>query len=209
MSRIVIPRARPEPASIGHVNLAELTSGIGDVSQLLGRRLEEAARPSPSAFYSWEHRAPLKSLEEKLFDALASFKVRIATVAMHLDRDWRNRLFRQLDGLLAAEDWEHDDIPPTLASFSTFLRMVLLLRPERRPGLGATSDGHLIASWTVEPDHLTIECLPQDIARWHLSAIIAGERERAAAVTPLVRLPVVLQPYDPKRWFLRASHLSA
>ena len=38
-----------------------------------------------------------KSLEERLFDALASVKVLTSKIAMHLDRKWRDRLFAQLD----------------------------------------------------------------------------------------------------------------
>jgi hypothetical protein len=76
-------------------------------------------------------------------------------------------------------------------------------------GLGATHDGHLIATWTVGEDRLTIECLPKDIARWHLSVLIDGERERAAANTPLQRLSQVLQPYDPNRWFRHANNIPA
>jgi hypothetical protein len=126
---------------------------------------------------------------------------------MHLDRDWRAKLFGQLDSLLALSDWQVEDAAPTIESYSTFLRMLTLLRPQRRPGLGATFDGRLIATWTVGDDRLTIECLPKDVVRWQLSATIDGERERAAGETPLPRLAAVLRPYDPGRWFQNANHL--
>jgi hypothetical protein len=147
------------------------------------------------------------SLQECLYDALASFKVRTATVAMHIDREWRDRLFKQLDSLLSADDWEAEDLPPTLASFSTFLRMMTFLKPDRRPGLGATSDGRLIATWSEGNDHLTMECLPKDTIRWHLSAQIGEDRERAAAISPVQRLAAVLAPYDPSRWFIHGNHV--
>jgi hypothetical protein len=130
-------------------------------------------------------------------------------VAMHLDREWRSRLFRQFDSLLAVEDWESDDSPPSIGSFATFLRLLMLLKPTRRPGLGASSDGKLIATWTVGDDRLTIECQPRDFVRWHLSVLIDGERERSAAVTPLRRLSEVLQPYRPERWLKNGKDLPA
>lgn len=210
MSMIEIPRVRSGDAlQIGRPTIAALTSGIGEFSQLLNTRIEQAVRPAQTiAPLAMRHAAvPKKTLEERLFDSLASFKVRTATVAMHLDHGWRERLFAQLDNLMALESWETDDLPPSLASFSTFLRMLILLKPQRRPGLGATADGHLIATWTAGSDRLTIECLPNDIARWHLSVIIQDDRERAAAETPLVRLSTVLQPYDPLRWFADADRI--
>ena len=79
--------------------------------------------------------------------------------------------------------------------------MLLLVRAKRRPGLGATSDGHLIAMWTIGNDRLTIECLPADEIRWVVFREIDGERESAAGRTVLARLPDVLEPYAPERWF--------
>jgi hypothetical protein len=128
---------------------------------------------------------------------------------MHLDTDWRSRLFGQLDSLLSASDWEEEDLPPSLASFSTFLRVLLFLKPHRRPGLAATTDGHLIATWSREGDNLTVECYPDDLVRWNLSAVVDGDKESAAAITPVARLPEVLAPYRPSRWFADGNHVSS
>jgi hypothetical protein len=103
--------------------------------------------------------------------------------------------------LLAAEDWDVSDQPPSVESFSTFLRMLIFLKPLRRPGLGASSDRTVVASWTTGNDRLTMECLPDDGIRWHLSVLIDDNRERAAGLTPVQRLANVLAPYQPDRWF--------
>src|SRR6266851_985409 len=207
MSTLQVVRAPRDPARFGLALISEPSIGVSPTSALIQQRLKSITAPTPTFIGS--PALPPKSLEEKLYDALAAFKIRTATVAMHLDRDWRSRLFHQLDSLLAVEDWDVQDPPPSLASFSTFLRMLILLRPDRRPGLGATDDGNLIAAWTVAGDRLTIECLKEDIVRWNLAATFAGEREKAAAITPLPRLADVLAPYDPARWFRYADHLSA
>ena len=141
------------------------------------------------------------SLEEQLYNSRAAFKIKTATVAMHLPNNWRTLLFRQVDSLLSLEDWDSADVPVGETSSVTFLRMLLLVRAKRRPGLGATSDGHLIAMWTVGNDRLTIECLPADEIRWVVFREIDGERESAAGRTVLARLPDVLKPYAPERWF--------
>ena len=150
---------------------------------------------------------PKKTLSEELFDALASFKIKTSTVAMHLEDQWRLRFFRQLDSLLDEGSWDREDKPPSLDSFATMLRMLLLLAPERRPGLGATSDGNLVAAWTVGSDRLTIQALHNDRVKWVLSCDLDGARESAAGSSTLSNLREILSPYRPDRWF-RAQHLS-
>lgn len=165
-------------------------------------QLEDLHRPSPAQWAGSDH---ARSLEEQLYDALAAFKIRTAAIAMHLDRDWRSKLFAQLDSLLSIESWEEEDLPPTVASFYVFLRLITFIKPERRPGLGATHDGNLIAAWTVGGDRLTIECLRQDKVRWALAVGPEGNRESAAGITGVARIAEVLEPYNPARWFSDAG----
>jgi hypothetical protein len=154
--------------------------------------------PARRRTLEWSRNVPL---EERLYDARALCKIRTAAVAMHLDREWQSRLFLQIDSLMDAENWEKDDVPVTEASFITLLRLILLIRPRRRPGLGSTSAGNIIAAWTVEKDRLTIECLPHDKVRWVLSRESEDHRESAAGHVSLSRLAAVLSPYNPERWF--------
>jgi hypothetical protein len=209
MSAVQIPRAvRADHAHLGRAVIQKPSAGVSGISKEIADRLKRFAEPSPT-FLGSRNVSPPKSLEEQLYDGLAAFKVTTATIAMHLEREWRSRLFLQLDSLLALDDWDVEDPPPSTGSFSTFLRMLILLRPARRPGLGATNDGILIATWTSDDDRLTIDCLDKDIARWHLAVTIEGERERAAGITPLLRLNEVLLPYGPQRWFEHAHYVSS
>jgi hypothetical protein len=207
MSTLQIYRQRPEVAALGKSNILMPSLGSGPTSVSISQKLEQLRAPTPT--FAGAPPRSFRNLDEQLYDALAAFKIQTAQVAMHLDRDWRTRLFRQLDNLLSKDDWQLEDTPPLLSSYSTFLRMLTLLRPGRRPGLGATHDGRLIATWTAGDDRLTIECLPKDFVRWHLSVTIEGDRERAAAETPLSRLLQVLQPYEPSRWFADADNIPA
>lgn len=191
---------RPEPF------LSSLPLPAGPASEqltLASLRNVFASLSTPSSLARREAKTqgPATGLEERLYDALASFKLKTAAVAMHLTADERLRLFRQLDSLMAADTWDPDDAPTTLGSFSTLLRMVLFLGG-RRPALGATSTGNFIASWTEGADRLTIECKPDDQVRWVLVQDLDGERESAAGETTTRRLLDVLRPYDaPNRWF--------
>ena len=147
-----------------------------------------------------------KPLPEKLYDTLARVKLLTAQVAMHLDTEWRSRIFEQLDDLLDAEDWHEEDDPIKVSSFETFLRMIIFHNPSRRPGFGVSNRGYLIAAWTSGSDRLTIEYLPNDTVRWVLSCEVDGEAERAAGETSVRRLMEVLAPYSPPRWFADAPH---
>ena len=141
------------------------------------------------------------SLEESLYESRAFCKVEISKVAMHLSDEWRKGLFKQLDSLMDFDNWEDEDTPVTHKSFSTLLRMLTLLKPSCRPGFGATSSGNIIAAWTTESSRLTIECLPNDKARWVLSHFIDNTSESAAGEVHLTRLNAVLDPYNKKQWF--------
>lgn len=146
-----------------------------------------------------------RTLEERLYDARALCKIKTSEVAMYLDNEWRLRFFSQLDNLMDIENWEDDDTPVTVASFTTLLRMLTSIKPARRPGLGSTSGGNILAAWTIEADRLTIECLPRDRVRWVLSRIVDGVRESAAGEVTLTRLQAVLSPYSPDRWFTNGA----
>ncbi len=120
---------------------------------------------------------------------------------MHLEPGRRERFFAQVDSLLDADEWDEDDQPISAASFATLLRLLLLIRPKRWPGLGASMDGHVIAAWTKGENRLTVECLPEDQLRWVLVRYRNGERKSAADDTALLGLPDALQPYEPQIWF--------
>lgn len=193
-------------------DLVRPSMGTSDEANAIKNSFEEIEKfqnwDRPSAkFASFKLRSTgEKSLKEKLFDSLVSVKTMTSQIAMHLDKDWRTRLFTQLDDLLDIDDWHEDDEPVKETSFGTFLRMIIHQDPKRRPGFGVSHKGFLIAAWTSGKDKLTLEYLPSDMIRWVLSCEIEGECERAAGETPVWRLPEVLKAYRPERWFLDANY---
>jgi hypothetical protein len=145
-------------------------------------------------------------VEERLFEALSRVKRLTAMVAMHLDAAWRKNLFSQLDGLHDPTEWELDDEPIREASFATFLKAIVEIKPERRPGLGLSKAGQLVAAWTTGRERLTIEFLPNDQVRWVLSRYYDDEEPvRIAGQMAVSRLVDQLAPYEPARWFCRES----
>jgi NTP pyrophosphatase (non-canonical NTP hydrolase) len=182
---------------LGPSSLLPLDEKMGE----LARRVQALkSPPSPGAMRNTPV-SDTKSIEERLFDALADVKIYTASVAMHLDKRWRDLLFRQLDSLHDLAEWENDDQPVQRSSFATFLKAALDIKPQRRPGLGLSSVGHIIASWTKNQDHLTIEFLPNDRVRWVLSRYRDGEPERFSGDTAVARMAEGLSGHHPEYWF--------
>ncbi len=163
-------------------------------------RLGSKSSTSETSIINRDH-----AVEERLFDALFRVKRLTSMVAMHLDAAWRENLFSQLDGLHDPVEWELDDEPIKESSFATFLKAIVEIKPERRPGLGLSEAGDLIAAWTTGADRLTIEFLPNDQVRWVLSRYYDGEPVRIAGQMAVSRLVDQLAPYEPARWFSRES----
>jgi hypothetical protein len=154
--------------------------------------------PSPASLVSPTSGRPL---EERLFDATANVKILTSQIAMHLEREWRDRLFRQLDSLHDPKEWDPDDKPIQQASFATFLKAIIQIKPKRRPGLGLSHAGYLIAAWTDKLDQLTIEFLPNDRVRWVIGRHSDDELEHIAGQTSVSRLARALAPYNSEIWF--------
>lgn len=141
------------------------------------------------------------TIEERLFDATASVKVLISRVSMYMTKEWRDKLFRQIDSLHDLDEWDADDKPVERSSFESFLKAIIYIKPQRHPGLGLSYEGHLIAAWTAGKDRLTIEFLAKDRVRWVITRDLGGEVERAAGQTVVSRLYDCLTAYNPTHWF--------
>ena len=149
------------------------------------------------------HRAEssISSLEDLLFTARAKFKIKTNKFAMNFGSDWQHRFFTQLDVLLSLEDWDPADTIVSDASFATLVRLLLILRGRRRPGLGLANDGNIVAAWAHRSNRLTIECCPDDRVRWIVSQIVDDELDTTVGQTNLSRILGELAPYKPEQWF--------
>lgn len=143
----------------------------------------------------------IDSTKQKLFDATVNAKVWTSRVAMHLDRQTRDRFFSQLDRLHALEDWYGDDEPLKLGSYKTFVRAILLFNANSKPALALMPNGNLMALWENDGEKLTIEFKENDVARWLVSRPDGDFTERAAGQTKLKNLVSRLEPYNADSWF--------
>jgi hypothetical protein len=203
MTSLISPSQKAK-AAVDVNSLTSLREAISnETKQTLAHHIDSLrSQPSPASLQPDIATSTVeKSLSERLFDALAGVKILTAQVAMHLDRTWRDKLFRQMDSLLDPAEWETGDEPIQQSSFATFLKAILSIDPARRPGLGLSHSGHLIAAWSAGRDHLTIEFLPDDRVRWVLTRYRDDEPDRFAGQTLVARLAEGLGPHNPERWF--------
>ncbi|MFZ5523504.1 MAG: hypothetical protein ACOY9D_05395 [Pseudomonadota bacterium] len=193
-------------AGFANINLqSEMSSAaISAGTQLLSKKvndLKSSLSPASLALVPND-----KGVAERLFDATATAKILTSQVAMYFDKNWRNKLFRQIDSIHDLDEWDEDDKPVKKSSFATFLKAILQIRPQRHPGLGLTYEGYLVAAWTIGQDRLTTEFLPKDRVRWTITRNIDGETEGAAGETSVSRLYECLIPYQPAHWFLHEEN---
>ena len=126
-----------------------------------------AARPQPTSSLSASEVRVLRpdpSLEVELFDNAAQLKVLFSQIAMHLSSKWRATIFEQVDALLKLEDWEEESSLIQINTFSTFLRFIIYMAPDRLPSLGVGPIGHLLAAWVKGDQRITVQFLPNDQA---------------------------------------------
>ena len=178
---------------------AELPQYMSTQTQEIRSRIQKLRTPmAPSMLGSQVDKS---SLEEKLFDATAGVKVMTSQVAMYLDSQWRSKLFIQIDFLHDVNEWEQGDKPLQRESFATFLKAICELKPKKRPGLGLTSSGQLIAAWTAGSSRLTVEFFGNGRVKWVISRMIDDETEHYVGDTTVNRLAAGLGPHHTEEWF--------
>lgn len=178
----------PNAARINEVTAKAAVASYSDPAQAFSLN----PRLSAGATGSWE---------EALLRARAVCKFEARKFAMLFDPDWHTRLFRQLDMLMDVEEWDPADMPVTRDSFATLLRLLMILRRMRRPGVGIAYGGNIVATWSIDSlDRLAVECLPNDRVRWIVTRRLEEGSESAAGETILDRLIGNLKPYNPEHW---------
>ena len=114
-------------------------------------------------------------LAAMLFDARASAKSIAASLSMHLPTDWRLKVYRQIDELLEAAEWDKDAGLLDARTMRTFLRFVIFANVSAVPALGLSGVGNMVAAWRRDTRRLTMEFLPDDLCRLAISHFTGGD----------------------------------
>ena len=144
-----------------------------------------------------------KSLGEVLFDSRAMAKIAASQVSMYLREGWRDKLFYQLDNLLEPEQWDPEDKPLQAQSFDTFLKAICDVNPSKRPGLGLSYAGNLIAAWRSSVntnDRVSLEFMPDGKVKLIGSRFVQDEPVSFSALTPVAALKQTLADMSCVAW---------
>lgn len=181
-----LPKVGESALSKETVNFFQSVAGDRTVS-VIG---QEKANDAPSGI----------NIEERLYEAVAVAKIATSHVAMYLDPEWRKRLFRQLDSLHDVAEWEPGTSPVTRSSFVGFLRAMFYVKPLRKPGLGLSVYGELLAAWTIGKDELTLRFMDENHARISVRREVGDKQEVGVYESAIDRLPDLLTAFNAKHW---------
>jgi hypothetical protein len=161
-----------------------------------------------SLIYPAEHSPPENanaSLDNDLFEASATAKIMTSRVSMYLREGWREKLFYQLDLLLDPQEWDPQDIPLKAQSFDTFLKAICDINPTKKPGMGISNTGNLVAGWRGGEngeDRVSLEFEPNDRVILIGSRVIDGQIESFSARTVVRNLKKTLVNMNCTQWLI-------
>lgn len=197
-AREILRRLEKRPSSLApRTNFDELLEA--PAQQVRPNR--KARRAGPTIRLGEFRFAPPKPIEKRAVERLQALTLKAAEVAMYLDETWREGLHRQLEFLLDPAEWPEDAPLPEVDSYQSFLRAVILLRPHKRPSLGVSDFGNLVATWDSGDGQIFIEFHPNNAIRWSAAQTVDNRLQVASGKTVTSSLADELAGYLPDRWF--------
>lgn len=184
-----------EESELRFVSSAPSTANISFQASATGRQSRQTEAPTVRNISGLNI-----SNETKVLAHLFDLKVIIAQYSMHLTSEKRNRLFAQLNRIMAADSWHDDDPLPKVDSFRGFLKWALYSRWKDWSGIGFSNEGNLLVAWRAGEDRVTAEVQGAERIKWSTSAIIDGAREIAAGICSLKRFPKAIASNLSERW---------
>lgn len=190
---------RPTSMDTSTAEIHGLVTGLGHGTAFnLAPMTTETLRPMAVSTRQELKRSP----DEVLFDALAMAKIAASRVSMYLRDGWREKLFYQLDNLLSPEEWDPEDKPLQAQSFDTFLKAICDVNPSKRPGLGLSYAGNLIAVWRADDkeSRISLEFEPSGRVRLIGSRLVDGELVSFSALPSVGSLKRTLADMSCAAW---------
>lgn len=158
---------RPGLGPAPEVASSDRDYGLANILNRLGTRSEQ--RPPAPQRPTTAAAVGVNPIEARLFDARAQAKIVASGLSMHLPTDWRAKVYRQIDELLEASEWDQDAGVLDARTMRTFLRFVIFATITAVPSLGLSPNGNIVGAWRRDTRRLTIEFLPDDMCRLAIS----------------------------------------
>ena|SRR3990167_3910127 len=197
---------------MGSVSLTTSATSATSIALPLGQSLEQATSgTSREADFAERVLAGLKSSIPTRFSELSELpgssfelKVGVAPYTMHLERHWRESIFKQLDQILVEDAWDIEDAIPSKTSWRTFIRLLIYCKFKVLPGLGF-AHGNPMLSWINDGIRVNLTCYPNDLIRWTATRPIEGAIESSVGDTNPQRVRAVLHAYNDNSWLFDAN----
>jgi hypothetical protein len=143
------------------------------------------------------------SIKERLWNNSAELKVLTSWYSLHhLNAEFKNQFFSQIDWLLDSEDWDEDDLLANEKSFVTLIKFILNSNPKQAPFLTLTDSGNLVGTWINKENKFRLECFENDSTNWFVSIQENDGYERAMGESRSIkRLIDSVKPYKAGGWF--------
>jgi hypothetical protein len=143
-----------------------------------------------------------ENLENQLFNNRASLKVLVSQVAMHLAKEERDDIFKQIDSLLDIEAWVDDSNFVLVGSMKTFLRFAIAAGKIKRPSLNVTNNRNLLATWFAKDGgQASVEFYESDSVVMLVSRRIDGVPHSLAYKGKLHSLDNALKALGADSWY--------
>lgn len=136
-----------------------------------------------------------QTVEKCLALKRSSLKSLFRGYAMYFDAGFCAQMLKQIDVLLDYDEWMDGDKLPSENSFRALLRGIVHLKPQKRPALGLTSGGNMLAMWSNETSKVSLEFIPGDLITWTATRRVSGPADQMASRTATVRLPAALEGF--------------
>ncbi len=108
----------------------------------------------------------------------------------------RTGLIAQTNVICDADDWDDEDLLPSLDSYRCMLKGLIELAPMSRPNLSVSDNGNIIAGWFSDSARTVFEFLPNERISWVISRTESEENNRAVGVEPISKIRAIAIAHD-------------
>ena len=146
----------------------------------------------------------LQRPEDAIREATSRAKSLISQMSMYLENTVREKVLEEIDIIHQDENWEEGDDPIDLDSVLSFLAWARLAKPTNSPGVGMSSEGHLITYWLAneDKDQLILEFQENNSVTWFVNKKGAqdGGENSGSGISDTYCVNAIINGYEQPRW---------
>ena len=154
-----------------------LQQNLTSIPAIAGKSVTQASNQSQEVH---------KTFSEKVFDHAVLLKVLLAQYTMHLNNQFRERTFLEIDRLLNDQDWYEEDTFPNEPSFRSFVSWSIYTSEFDWTSLGISNDGNTLVAWKAGESLITANFTKEEFVRWTARISSKTGSSHIAGSSPIV-----------------------